>query len=187
MTATHLKRLFASQDSYGSSDRIVSGQTVTEGDEEEAESHTDEKARVANVSEECRGSAAEPISAPVDISSDIPQLVLDTPMPRANPLEYAAQAPPDDASAPIRTQQAEDNCDERIYDSDSTISALPFINKHRGHATNQRVCGDSSASGMDPEVRVLPSRLPRRTKPTPTYVYLGLPKDKGEADPQSTV
>jgi hypothetical protein len=168
VTANHLKRLFASQDSYSSSDRIVSGQTVTEGDEDEERSQVEEKPDAEDAFQETKNAADLPLSSSVNSTADIPQLDLDTPMPKGNPLEPAHPEPEQHASLAAPAPQPEGHDNDRMYDSDSTISALPFVNKHRGYALNQRVCGESSASGIDTEVRILPSRLPRRSKPTPT-------------------
>lgn len=167
MTANHLKRLFASQDSYSSSDRIVSGQTVTEGDEEEADSHTDEKPDVGDTLGEAKDLKDSTMAIPDDPTADIPPLILDTPMPKGNPLESAQPELTQDAPVPAQPPPIERPDNDRMYDSDSTISALPFVNKHGRYAPNQRVCGESSASGVDAEMRILPSRLPRRSKPTP--------------------
>lgn len=167
MTATHLKRLFASQDS-NTTDTIVSGQTVSADDTEEAKSRTDEKAEIACSTPELKRSSGQPIPSAED-DSEVPQLVLDTPMPRPNPLESANIGEAVPAMELPKQPQSEENGVERLYDSDSTISALPFISKSRcrdGRQINNG--GESSASGMDGDPRALPSRLPRRSKPTPT-------------------
>jgi hypothetical protein len=169
VTATHLKRLFASQDT-SASDRIVSGQSVAEGDEEEAKSQIESKERMDNSTTELKENSDLPVLVHEDDLSEVPQLVLDTPMPRGNPMEAAAATSSEAGPTPepSRGLQSGDNEQERLYDSDSTISALPFISKTGCRGQRQYGGGDSSASGMDADVRAMPSRLPRRSKPTPT-------------------
>lgn len=164
VTATHLKRLFASQDSLTSTDRIVSGQTVVEDTTDKAKASADEKGSSLSAVEESKESMDAMLPSSESAASDIPQLVLDTPMPKSNPLDAPvldlALSPPD--------PQIKDCTDERVYDTDSTISALPLANKHQAMNKQTRMAGESSASGIETDARVLPSRLPRRTKPTPT-------------------
>lgn len=167
VTATHLKRLFASQET-NPSDRIVSGQSVAAIDEEETKSQVDEKARSECSAAELKETPDQPLPSVEEDLSEVPQLVLDTPMPRRNPMESAVIGEAAPAPDPSREAQSEENGPERLYDSDSTISALPFINKTGCHGQRHYVGGESSASGMDADVRILPSRLPRRSKPTPT-------------------
>ena len=168
MTATHLKRLFASQDS-NTTDTIVSGQTVVVDDTEEAKSRSDEKAEIACSIPELQKPPGQPIPSPEDDLSEVPQLVLDTPIPRPNPLESENIGVAAPAVELLEQPQSEMSGLERLYDSDSTISALPFISKPRCRGGRQIINGgESSTSGMDGDPRALPSRLPRRSKPTPT-------------------
>ncbi|KAJ9108261.1 hypothetical protein QFC19_002509 [Naganishia cerealis] len=171
MTATHLKRLFASQDSFASTDRVASGQTVIEDDLDGSKLATEEKQSPA-LAPEATKEAMEVMDSALPASdgatAEIPHLVLDTPMPKNNPLDT-----PDLqlALSPLNPQ-TEEGTSERIYDSDSTISALPFIKKQSALDKNLRINGESSASGIETDARALPSRLPRRTKPTPTVADL---------------
>ncbi|KAJ9100526.1 hypothetical protein QFC21_003569 [Naganishia friedmannii] len=168
MTATHLKRLFASQDSLTSTDRIVSGQTITEDATDKTKASTDEKGSSLSAVEESKESMDAKSPTSERATSDIPQLLLDTPMPKSNPLDNPdlnlVSCPP---NPPIK-----EGADERLYDSDSTISALPLVNKQKALYTQSRMAGESSASGIETDARVPPSRLPRRTKPTPTVADL---------------
>lgn len=131
---------------------------------ENAKVSTGEKGSSLSAVEESKESIDGTSPPLADPTGDIPQLVLDTPMPRSNPLDVSdlnlGLSPP--------PPQDEEGKDERLYDSDSTISALPLANKQQVVRRQMRMAGESSASGIETDARVLPSRLPRRTKPTPT-------------------
>ncbi|KAJ9122292.1 hypothetical protein QFC22_001713 [Naganishia vaughanmartiniae] len=147
---------------------MVSGQVMSDDKIDKTKVATDEKGSSLSAVEESKEFANVLSPSSAGATSDIPQLVLDTPMPKINPLDV-----PDLILAPSPSDpRIREGADERVYDSDSTISALPLANKQQALTKQTRMAGESSASGIETDARFLPSRLPRRTKPTPTVADL---------------
>lgn len=167
MTANHLKKLFAGQDLFSTMDRSVSGQTVTETDESVPKEGEEEKLSV-NEDDIC-GSREKSVE-----TSTVPTLVLDASAdPASTPIaengEFALE--PDSHERNSASPSPAACREDREYDSDSTISALPRT-AHRESFGQHNVSVESSASGADTDHRQFASRLPRRSRPAPSVAEL---------------
>ncbi|WWC70740.1 uncharacterized protein I206_104691 [Kwoniella pini CBS 10737] len=160
MTATHLKRLFANQDVFNSLDRNVASLTVSEADEKEVKS-------VSNDTTPAPSEPATPGFPPADVGA--------TSLLPAEPLTIDLSDEPEDANTPIggiiREQpnplaQPPTPAGEREYDSDSTISAIRRDSP--GRSSMARV----ESSGIDSDAHQFVSRLPRRSRPAPSIADL---------------
>ncbi|ORX40062.1 hypothetical protein BD324DRAFT_254115 [Kockovaella imperatae] len=140
MTATHLKRLFANQDAFGSLN--VAGMTVSEADEKESKTeesaNENEKDENADTSTPMAAPCRDLDGAPPDSGEVTPLVGLFEPAPEPTP-----------SDAPVGS---------RDYDSDSTISALK-----RDSPRRTRVPSIDISVVHDTD---FVSRLPRRAQPT---------------------
>ncbi|ORY28463.1 hypothetical protein BCR39DRAFT_534797 [Naematelia encephala] len=153
MTATHLKRLFANQDVFNSLDRNVTNLTVSEADEKDekldtSESNTITEPATPSITSEAGSSTLEPPQLDLHSIADERTPTLGIIAPVSNPM-----------SEPQTPGQ---------YDSDSTISAAPKISPSRSPAVMmERV----ESSGVDSDAHPFVSRLPRRSRPAPRFVF----------------
>lgn len=162
VTATHLKRLFANQDVLNSLDRNTAGFTVSEVDEKEPKTGLADTG-VTEDSEPPTPTASDPGPADALLDSDslTPAGTSDggvTPLAGlVNPVSNAMSPP----QSPAGTN-----------DSDSTIGAKKVGSPLR---LIQKSADAVESSGMDSDALgfPFPSRLPRRTKPTPRWVITG--------------
>ncbi|EJT48879.1 hypothetical protein A1Q1_02048 [Trichosporon asahii var. asahii CBS 2479] len=184
MTATHLKRLFATQDVFGAGDKNVASTPVPELDEKEksTEGEATETAttaggstEVASVTDTAPSSAhATPALEPATHTPPV-----DSPMAleTSSPLDRAAA--PNESVTPTPTLSRGNSAKleltatpiaDRIahsYDSDSTVSAI----KRSPLARSPQRSYLYESSGIDSDTLGpprYPSRLPRRAHPTPS-------------------
>lgn len=182
MTATHLKRLFATHDVFGSLDKNVASITVPEVDEQEKMSEPDSSAP-----------SKPPSIAPTTDAEADAESIAETSPPTAPseagapPAEKPAGAPASsDTTTPTPTmsratglavlgmETPELDLPEtpRGYESDSTISAVPRpIPMH--HPQPYTPTADLASSGVDSDTHVFVSRLPvRRQRQSPSVADL---------------
>lgn len=191
MTATHLKRLFATQDVFGAGDKNVASTPVpeldekeksTEGEATETATNAGASTEVASVTDTAPSSAhATPALEPATGAPAV-----DSPMaletePQSSPLDRAAA--PTESVTPTPTLSRGNNAKleltatpiaDRItdrtahsYDSDSTVSAI----KRSPLARSPQRSYLYESSGIDSDTLGpprYPSRLPRRAHPTPS-------------------
>ncbi len=144
MTATHLKRLFASQDVFNTLDRNVAGLTVPEADEKEVKQTESEGSTITT-------EPPTPARSMLGTCQSVEPSQMVTPMPGiCQPVNDPMNM------API----------PREDDSDSTISAPQHSSPGRlPESMTDRV----ESSGIDSDVHDFVSRLPRRSMPAPRY------------------
>lgn len=185
MTATHLKRLFATHDVFGSLDKNVANITVPEVDEQEKGSEPDSS----------MPSKAPSIALTTDADADA-ESTLEASPPAAPPSE-ASQTPVEmdksasgkgssDTTTPTptmsratglaalsapQTPELELSETPRGYESDSTISAVPRPIPIQ--AQPYTPTADLASSGVDSDTHVFMSRLPvRRQRQSPSVADL---------------
>ena len=166
MTASHLKKLFPNQEVFNSLDRNVAGVSVAEADEKETKS-----------------SDEDPPSQPI---SEMP-----TPATGESSVNNPEAPPPinldeitDDTFTPggILAERRRNPFSEPTtpgVESDSTISAFPRSSPKGNdgddlHGADVQVSASASTSSeldTDTKGNTFVSRLPRRTKPSPKFVY----------------
>lgn len=172
VTATHLKRLFPTQDPFGTMDKTMANLSVPEVDErEKSEGSTESKLPSPTLTESVEATLQLPDSGP---TTDSPMSLDEA---AANPLDTAAMqlegitASYDSItptptlariSSPFTTADV-----PRDYDSDSTISAIPGRSIPKTYTA-----ADLASSGVDSDTHGFVSRLPRRTRPAPSVADL---------------
>lgn len=185
MTATHLKRLFATQDVFGAGDKNVASTPVPELDEKEksTEGEGTETATTAGASTEA---ASVTDTAPSSVAATpalepAPRTPIDSPIALENdahsPLETATA--PAESVTPTPTLSRGNSANLELtttplagrtpcsYDSDSTVSAI----KRSPLARSPQRSYLYESSGVDSDTLGpprYPSRLPRRAHPTPS-------------------
>lgn len=180
MTATHLKRLFATQDVFGSLDKNMANLSVPEVEETDKPSD-------ANDSKESSKPASPTTTESLDATLQLPPANFDSPMSLdsvgresvADPMEclpspsLQVEGVPtsgESVTTPTPTLARSTNPlsipdTPRDYDSDSTISAAP------GRSLTSNF-PELASSGMDSDAHGFVSRLPRRTRPAPSVADL---------------
>lgn len=188
MTATHLKRLFATQDVFGAGDKNVASTPVPELDEKEksTEGETSEagateaegtSTEVASVAETAASSVAatpalEPTTptAPIDSPVALDATELPSLESASAPTESLTPTPTLSRSNGAQLDLVTTPIADRIsnsYDSDSTVSAI----KRSPLARSPQRSYLYESSGIDSDTLGpprYPSRLPRRAHPTPS-------------------
>jgi 1-phosphatidylinositol-3-phosphate 5-kinase len=166
LTASHLKRLFAAQDIFSSIDRSVSGRSAVESEitDQKVDHHRD----ISSNPEVSVQSEVEKPKISLHTDTPIPTLTLDNPEDiTSTPL---AENPPDLSRRDTITHKI-DETQEREYNSDSTISALPQT--ALVSSMTPTYCNiDSSTSGRETDIPAFISRLPRRSRPAPSVADL---------------
>jgi len=153
VTATHLKRLFASQDVFNSLDRNVAGMTVSEADEKET-----------NAGE----SGPSSTETPTPTEEHPPSLALQCDDAQSIQSPDDGVTPIAGICSPVKNPMSQSHSPEHEYDSDSTISAHPRQNLSSSIQLLRPPVGDTvESSGMDSDAQGFVSRLPRRSRPTP--------------------
>jgi 1-phosphatidylinositol-3-phosphate 5-kinase len=159
MTATHLKRLFATQDVFGSLDNKMTNLSVPEVDEPEKSGSDSQHSKPPSPT------TAENMEATLQLPPFDSLMSLDSGLDAVNQLDspsVATEVASSDVTTPTPTL-ARSTAPLAIpvtdYDSDSTISAVPG-----------RSLTSNGLSGMDSDNFV--SRLPRRTRPAPSVADL---------------
>lgn len=153
VTASHLKRLFANQDVFGTMDRNLTGMTVSEVDEKGLQC-VEETSKI----ETSATSSEAAVNKTEEDQVSLPKLDLDLNIQSDDGVTPLAEV----ARSPLSRRQTN-------YDSDSTISAVRR-SPGRAYAVSPDV-RDSGTSGIDGDVHAFISRLPKRSKPAPRCVY----------------
>ncbi|KAL1412846.1 Mitochondrial distribution and morphology protein 12 [Vanrija albida] len=172
MTATHLKRLFATQDVFGSLDKNMAAISVPEVDEKEKgdSEPTDAPSKPSTPVEE------RPQDEAASSSEPVPQADAQTTEPPATPATNGSVVASSETVTPTATlvrsapNPVADADTTRDYDSDSTISAVP----RRPLPKTYTPIADRPSSGIDSDVQHpgFVSRLPRRARQPPSVADL---------------